>query len=232
MLEYQRLFEEDRQSRRAVTDAVAVLRQNAGFTDQDRAKMRVGRLRLPSGETVGLIEVLFDAPWEDKGYSVALRTAARFRGRRKGSPQYEEFEIIRLNRAEIDSAGVVVLADQTVLYAVEVIAAPMLTEPSALDRRIVRAALKVIDGGDHCYRNLRDGLPSDQSDLVPDEYFLDSATLPNLKPPPLKDIVQGIAEVDPTLKATGQKIADALRKFGIRIPAPRPRVNARAGSGG
>ena len=224
--QYEKLAEQDRDSLRQVADAVAVLRKNAGFTEHDRAKIRVGRLRLPSGEIVGLIEVLFDAPWEDKGYSVSLRTAARFRGRRRGSPQYEEFEIIRLNRAEVDAAGTVMLADQTELYAVEVITAPMLTDPSELDWRIVHAALKVIDGGDRCYRSLRDGLPPDQSDLVPDEFFLDAARLPDLKPPPLKDIVQGIAEIDSTLKVSGQKVADALRKFGIRVPVPRPRVKA------
>ena len=223
MLEYQRLFEEDRQSRRAVTDAVAVLR-NHGFTQHDRANIRVGRLRLPSGEIVGFTEVLFDAPWEDKGYSVALRTAVRFRGRRKGSTQYEDFEIIRLNGAEVDAGGVVKLADGTELYAIELLTAPMLTEPSELDWRIVHAALKFIDGGDRCYRSPRDGLPPAQSDFIPDERILDCAKLPDLKAPPLKDIVQGVKCVDPALNISGQKIADALRKFGIRVPVPRPRV--------
>jgi hypothetical protein len=121
---------------------------------------------------------------------------------------------------------VVKLADGTELYAIELLTAPMLTEPSELDWRIVHAALKVIEGGDRCYRSLRDGLPAEQSALVPDERFLDCAKLPDLKPPPLKDIVQGFARVDPTLKVSGQKVADALRKFGIRIPAPRPRRGA------
>lgn len=227
MRQYEKLAEQDRNSRRRVADAVAVLRKHADFTEHDRAKIRVGRLRLPSGETVGFTEVLFDAPWEDMGYSVSLRTAARFRGRRqRPPPQYEEFAIIRLNRAEVDAAGMVMLDDGTVLYAVEVLTAPMLTEPSELDWRIVHAALKVIDGGDRCYRSWREGVPFSRPDLVPDERSLDCNELPKLKPPPLKDIVQGIARVDPTLNVSGQKIADALRRFGIRVPVPRPRVKA------
>ncbi len=225
MRQYEKLSDNDRDSRRIVADAVEVLRKNAGFTEHDCAKIRVPLLRLPLGESVGFVEVLFDAPWVDMGYSVSLRTAARFRGRRQDSTHYEEFAIIRLNRAGVNFAGTVVLADGTVLYAVEVLTAPMMAKPSEFDWRIVHAALKIIDGGDSCYRSLREGVPFSRPDAVPDERFLDCSELSKLKPPPLKAIVQGIASVDPTLDVSAQKIADALRKFGVRLPSPRPRRN-------
>ena len=101
----------------------------------------------------------------------------------------------------------------------------MMTDPSELDWRIIRAALKVIEGGENCYRSVRDGLLAADPESAPDLRFLDCARLSGLTPPPLKDIVAGIARIDPKLKASGQKIADALCKFGLRVPPPRPRVN-------
>jgi len=43
---------------------------------------------------------------------------------------------------------------------------------------------------------------------------------------PLHFAVEWAAEKDKTLRnLSQQKIADALRKFGIRVPKPRPRLN-------
>jgi hypothetical protein len=227
-LKYMRLSPEKRDRRRKVSDAIAVLCAEAGFGERHRATIRVMPLRLVSAELVGLVEVLFEAPWVPCTYSVELRTAPQFRGR--GSRGYQERPIIELNRAVVDATGLVTLADNTELSAVEVLSAPMLTEPSELDWRIIHLVLKTIEGGEQCYRSLGEGLPSATPDHVEDVRFLDCQMLPALNPPPLNDIVKGIARLDPTLHASGQKIADALRKFGVRVPSPRPRLKKSSAS--
>jgi hypothetical protein len=49
------------------------------------------------------------------------------------------------------------------------------------------------------------------------------AALKDLELPSLKHLAWQIAKRHPTLKFSDQKIAYALRNFGIRIPASRPR---------
>jgi hypothetical protein len=55
--------------------------------------------------------------------------------------------------------------------------------------------------------------------LVPDLYFLDVARLSGLRLPPLKEITRVITERHK--KVSGQQVANALRKFGIRHPQAR-----------
>jgi hypothetical protein len=192
------------------------------------AKVSVRRLKLPSGEVVGTISVLFDAPWLDEGCCVSMPTAARFKGFRQDIRQPVELEIIRLNKAETDVAGTVVLADGTVMCDVEVVPARLPLHPSELDWNIVHAALKVIPGGQQCYKSFREHVPPALQDMVPDEPILDCSKLSQLKDiPPLKVIAIDITQMDPELrKISQQKIADALRAFGIRVPRARPRISA------
>jgi hypothetical protein len=226
-LQHVRLGAQGRDARGKISDAIALLRTEANFCEHDRATICVGLLRLPSCEMVGLVEVVFEAPWVKTVYRVPLRTAARLRGRRRGSAERVEYDAVRFNLAEVDFYGLVTLASKTALYGVEVCPASMLTQPSELDWRIIHAALKVIDGGHHCYRSLPEGLLNADPQRVPGLQFLDCNLLRGLKPPPLKDIMKGIERIDSELRVSGQKVADALRRFGVRIPAPRPRVKAR-----
>jgi hypothetical protein len=224
---YKWLSEEQRKSRRSIADAIAVLRKEADFGEHDCATIRILRFALPSGEVVGTAAILFAAPWEDTTYCVALPTAARFKGYREGSTRYDHFAIIRLNKAEVDASGTVVLADETILDAVKVIPARMPLEPSELDWMIVHATLSIIAGGDRCYRSWREDMSPAFQDSIPDQRFLDCSKLRELKDiPPLNVIANEIARTYPELKASSQKIADALRAFGIRVPVPRPRQKA------
>ena len=79
---------------------------------------------------------------------------------------------------------------------------------------------------DRCYRSLREGLLPPLQAMVPDLRFIDCSRLSGLERPPLKELADQIAEKDWTLrKLSQQKIADALRAFGMRVPKSRPRVN-------
>jgi hypothetical protein len=75
-----------RRFRRTVNDALEVLRREAQFKDNDRAKFRIGLLKLPSADVVGLVEIVFDAPLREKGFIVSLPTCVRFRGWREAFP--------------------------------------------------------------------------------------------------------------------------------------------------
>jgi hypothetical protein len=222
------LSDGDRKPRKVAdaVDAVALLRECVRLNDDDRATIHVGLLQLPSGETVGLPYLMFDAPWEEATFVVSLRTAPRFRGRRQGASKKVEYEIKRLNNAEVDRAGTVTLSDQSILYSVEMSSAPMMAEPSELDWKIVHAALACIKGGERCYRSMREEVPFGDPELIPEDRYLDCQRLSGLELPPLKELVAAIRKHDRGLdKKSQQKIADALRKFGLRLPTSRRRVH-------
>jgi hypothetical protein len=225
MSEFQRLFEENRSSRRTIADAIEVLRQTCDFNSHDRAEIRIGPLRLSSGDVVGLVDVQFEVPVRDKVFIVSLPTSARFRANCGGASQRGCFEIDRLDGAVVASDGNVLLKDGATLSAVVVIPTPVLHDPTELDWRIVQLTVAMIKAENHCYRSLRTGVPQPQQDMVPDVRRLDCSKLYGLDLPPLKEIALYIRKQDWTLrKLATQKVADALRKFGMRVPKPRPRV--------
>ena len=213
---------------RSVSEAMRLFRAKAGFSKGDRARVEMGLLRLPSGHLVGVAEIVFVSTSNKTIFKVPLEFAARFRAIRHGFLGFEEYDIARLGNAEIDDDGLVHLTDGMDLESVELLSAPMLIEPSDTDWRIVHLALAVIEGGDRCYRSLREGLPPAQAEAVPDQRCLDCARLAHLVLPPLKVIAIDVRQKDPTLKVTEQKIADALRKFGARVPSPRPRRSSKS----
>jgi hypothetical protein len=226
MAEFQRLFEEDRKSRRTIADAIEVLRQACDFNSNDRAEIGIGSLRLSPRDVVGLVVVGFKAPVGDKISIVSLPTSVQFRAIRHGASQRECFEIFRLDGAVVDADANVLLKEGGTLTAVEVIPTLLLNQPTELDGRIVRLTVSMIGAENDSYRSLRTGVPQPQQDMVPDLRFLDCSKLHGLEVPPLKEIASYIGEQDWTLrKLAPQKIADALRKFGMRVPKQRPRVH-------
>jgi hypothetical protein len=112
-----RLQEERRKSRRTVADVLEVVRQETGVADFGPAHVETGRLRLPSGQCTWLVDIVFPR----LGCRVSLPTSSRFKARRETTSQQEEFEISRLDRAEIRFDGSVRLSDGTQLRAIEVI---------------------------------------------------------------------------------------------------------------
>jgi hypothetical protein len=153
MSEFQRLFEEDRSSRRTIAD-------------EDRAEIRIGPLRLSPRDVVGLVDLWFKAPVGDKISIVSLPTSARFRAIRQGASQRDCFEIFRLDGAVVDADANVLLKEGGTLSAVEVIPTLLLNQPTELDLRIVRLTVSMIGAENDCYRSLRSGVPQPQQDMV------------------------------------------------------------------
>ncbi len=217
----------DQNQRRTVSDAIDALAQEAGFGSADIAEIRVGILQLPSLETVGLTNVSFCSRATGKPVVVWLATAAEFWAKRQGGADARLFSILELNGAKADNDNIVRLSDGTVLRAIEVIPAKLPREPSELAWRIVHHVISIGKAGDQCYRSLRGHAKPTCSDLpeemIPEIRFIDCSALEIGKLPSLKYLKQQIGRRDPSLKRVShQTIADALRGFGIRIPATRP----------
>jgi hypothetical protein len=231
---YERLAEEYRTSRRTMADALAVLQDHAGFSENDRAEIRIGGLKLPSAEIVGLVQIVFDRPGCDKSYLVSLPTSRLFRGRRLGARQSERFDIALLDAAVLDGGSNVRLTDGTLMCAVEVLPARLPLAPTALDWLIVYRTIRFIDakknGIDHkeqCFRLLRNAINDLPMDMIPNLFWIDCSRLTGLAIPSLDSIATYIASVEPTLRGVShQKIADTLEKFGMRIPRLRPRAKS------
>jgi hypothetical protein len=201
--ESQRLFEKDRSSRRTIADAIEVLRQACDFNSQDRAEIRVGPLRLSSGDVVGLVDARF--PVRDNVFIVSLPTSSQFSAICHRASQRDCFEIFRLDGR---LQGNVVLKDGATLGAVEVIPTRVLFDPTELDWRIVQLAVAMIGAENLCYRSLRAGVPQPQQDMVPGLRRLDCSKLYGSGLPPLKQIAFYIGEQDRTLRKLGHDLAD------------------------
>jgi hypothetical protein len=213
MPEFHRLREEHRNLRRTVADAIDVLTDAGGFGDHDRAKVRIGLIRPPSGEVVGLTDVLFENPVEEKVYIVSLRTSARFRAS-LGSSRRHLFEIARLHGAVVESAGNVRLGDGTELRAVEVVPTHLPYDPTGHDWRIVHAAITALQAEERCYRDLRKDFPRSEQYMVPDWRAIDCSKLSGLDLPPLRELALRIAEIDPN---PGQIVAAENRRCAPQV---------------
>ncbi len=228
MQPHELLREGERNHRFTVSDAIDALAKSAGFGDDDFAEIRVGGMRLPSCEVVGLPNVCFSSNALGKTLVVSLATSAQFEAKRQGEADARLFSIFELDGATVDNNGSVRPSDGTVLRAVDVIPANLPLKPSELDWLIVHHIIWIIGAQDRCYRSLREhakprclDLPED---IVPEIKFIDCSAIKGLELPPLKYLAREIAKKHPALKKLShQKIADALRKFGMRIPASRPR---------
>ena len=220
MQPYVRLQEQRRTSRRTIADALEVVRQEFGLDDIGPAHVRIGPLRLPSGQCTALVDVVFS----DLGCGVSLPTSSRFKARGGTSSRQQEFEIFRLDGAEICPDGSVLLADRTGWCAVEVVPTLLPYKLSKLDRKILGYVISLTKA-DYCYRSLREGLPEHLQQMVPDIRVLDFSRVRMIKAPPLKVIRGYISDRDPDLRVSNQKIADALAMFGVRVPRlRRPRA--------
>jgi hypothetical protein len=226
MLSMQRhklLREEERHQRLTVSHAIDVLGNYADFRDDDFAEIQVCILRLPSRDVVGLANVFFDSHALGKTLVVSLATSAEFRAKRQGEADARRFSIFELDGAKTNNNGIVRLSNGAVLRAVEVLPAKLPLKPSDLDWRIVHHVVSIIHAEDRCYRSLREHAKPKCLDvpgeMIPDTRFLDCSALDGLKLPSLKHLAKQIGKKDPALKRLSrQKIADALRKFGMRIP--------------
>jgi hypothetical protein len=231
MQRHEWLREAERNRRVTVSDAIEVLAQSGAFGGGDVAEIQVGGICLPSGKVVGLTNVSFNNDALDKTLVVSLATSAQFNAKRQGESAARTFSIFELDGATVANDGSVRLSDGTILRAVEVIPANLPLKPSELDWRIVRHVIRIIGAEGRCYRSLREhakprclDLPHD---IIPDIRFIDCSALKGLELPSVKSLVAQIAKIDPALKnLSRQTTANALCKFGMRIPASRPQKQA------
>lgn len=220
-MQYIRLDEEKRHARRTIADVVELLRRGAGFSGRDRAFVQSGSFHLPSGETVGVVQVIFEPFRSGTSFVVSLPTSRGFRAKRLNSLERDYYEISALDGAAIDLTGNVVLADHTTVFAVEVVPARLPLAPTELDLRILHGTLMHI-GATRCYRDLRDDLPSDLA--APEIRAIDFSRLSGLEVPSLDSIAAYLEAKHPALPVPSlQTISNALRKFGMRIPKARGR---------
>ena len=224
MQHYQLLREEERNHRRTVSHAIDVLAHDADFGGADVAELRVGAVRLPSREQVGLVSVFFDSQVLGETCVVSLATSATFTAKCQGEEAPRQFSIFELDGAKADNDNIVRLSNGMVLRAVQVIPAKLPLKPSNLDWRIVHHIISIKKAENQCYRSLREHAKPKCSDvpeeMIPDDRFIDCSAIGGLELPSLKYLAQQIGRSDPSLKKLSpQKIADALRNFGMRIPA-------------
>jgi hypothetical protein len=221
---YRLLEEGQHRQRRSIADALEVLRTHAGFTDGDIATVRVGWLKLPPGNIVGLVQLVFCWPAAGHGFLVALPAATEFGAANATGIKRVCLDIAQLDGGTVASDGSVTLASGINFRAVEIMPARM-REPSDLDLKLIVAAIDLCEAKERCYRNLRAQVPADFRETVRDFKLLDCSELTKLKVPQLKVIAALIADQNRSLQCSEQKLADAFSVFGIRQAMSRPRKN-------
>jgi hypothetical protein len=221
MSTYELLGEREWKKRRTVADAIEVLHREVGFEGDDRAQIRLGPMRLPSGGIVSLAGIFFESAVHQKTFIVWLPTAVKFRAVSQGQSIIDD--IGRLEEATLDDAGNVDLCDGPRMRAVEIIPARLPYKLSDLDCIILSLTISKIRAQDQCSYST-EGLFSEHPDDDPSIGFIDCSKLAGLGVPELKVIKGYIEDREPRLKSLSeQTISNALRKFGMRIPVARPR---------
>lgn len=225
-MQHQFLREGERNRRRTIADAIDVLARDAGFGDGDIAEVQVATLQLPSRKTVELLNASFYSQRLGQIANVSLATSSEFTAIHQGEASARRFGTFTLDGAKVDHDGMVRLSNGITLRAVEVLPAKLPLDPSDLDWRIVIHVISIVGAEQRCYPSLREYAQSKgssiPSEMIPDIKSLDCSALVDLELPPLKYLAQQIGKRDHTLKnLSGQKIANALRDFGMRIPNDR-----------
>jgi hypothetical protein len=204
-------------SRRTVADALAVLSQV--FADGKRARIDVGELRLPGGRIVYLTSVVGEA--EGRCIWVPLPASETFSAFNLHAGMRKSFSTEALEGAMVSGSGMVELTDGQQLRAVEIDRAIRNLYPSALDYQILECLIAWNNAQDRCYRDLFEGIQKD-GEGQPTLRLLDCFHLADLQVPLLKQLVGRFEDMWPDRKAPSQqKIADALRSFGVRLPNRR-----------
>jgi hypothetical protein len=216
-MQYRIVGEEDISNRRSIADALEVLRETAALRDDDVATIEVIGVRLPSGERVGSVQVMFKSDAADQTDMVGLPAAEYVRARTHESSSAEPLSIFLLQNARVNGAGAVTLADGRSLRAAEILPAPMPYRPSELDWQIIRYVVDIQNAPATFCRDLAYGLPPELEYAIPRSEAIDCSGLRQLAVPRLKEIAQCFA--DHGLKSPSlQKIAGALRQFGLSDP--------------
>src|ERR1700737_1022209 len=164
-----RILDEMKNKRRTLADVVDGFRQHTDFGENDSLKIQVDGLRLPSGNVVGLIQIVFDS--ESVAHWSSLPSSVQFRARRQGSSELTLFDIFDLDGAIADSDGNVSTAGGARLRTVEVIPAALPYHISDLDQSIVFRTIQLLGVEGKCFRSLREGAEPEFEAMIPDLNF-------------------------------------------------------------
>lgn len=210
--------EKARKARRTIADALAAFSAADGVLPAKPGRIKIARLKLPTGETVGIPRIEFEAA--ERSHHVWLDTAAKFRARRIGSSGYRLFDLSQLEGAEVAIDGRVTTPNGTALIAVETVPAKLGYHLTKTEYKIIDLALEFVGKKSECYRGLWDGVPAKFQKKLPKLRALDFDKLASIELPALVDLAPPIQR---KLRVSAQKVADALRKAGMRVPIKRPR---------
>jgi hypothetical protein len=215
------LGDNERNERRTIMDALEVLRTEAKFEENDVAVLWLGGLRLPSTKIVHLVCISFESQIHKKKFFVSLPSANSFKARFEGEPEPQEFEIASLAGATINGWGHVRLSDGTQILGVEIIPALLPYKVTRLDWAIIRQTVAALGVEDECRYDPGE-LAQRALGTNPIGNPIDCSRLSGHTAPLLKVIQGRIQDHEPGFKTVSlQKIADTLRKFGMRIPSGR-----------
>lgn len=219
------LANETRAKRRSIADALEVLVSKAGFRPTDRARVRIGQMEYMPGRVATLIGLVFEKGPRGETNVVWLPAAETVIGKHAASPDSETLRPLDLEDGIVDYDGRVTTNDGLELRAVSIRPAAMPIRPSPIQQKILGLTLHFIEKNQDCLRSLRDGLPEDLQEMVPDLRWIDYSKLGDLdRLPSLESITIYVRERDRALKKiSSQTVADALHLFGMHVPKSRPR---------
>ena len=208
-------------SRRTVADALELLEKKAGFREGDQGDIGVHGRRMPSGEVLGFFAVNFFSTVTQTTYHVGFPAAQKVFAWRHQDQQRYQMDIFEINGARVDSQGRIALTTGVMIYALEVIPVPR-NEPSDLDLVSLRLAIVSVGAEERYCRRVRDEISGPFRDMIPESFTaLDWTNLPEFDSPPLKQIEYAFRAKYSGQAPSREKISQALRRFGVRIPRTR-----------
>jgi hypothetical protein len=222
MSAYEVLGQRKWKERRTLADAIDVLHNDASFEGGDRAEIRLGPMRLPSGDIVSLVGIFFESAVHQKTFIVWLPTAVSFRAILQDDSIIARFDIGRLEEATFDETGNVELREGTLMRDVEIIPSRLPYKLSGLDCVIISLTISKIGAQDKCSYST-EGLFSEHPDDDPYIGFIDCRKLAGLRVPGLKVIKGYIEDREPRLATlSAEKISQifASLECAFRLRGP------------
>lgn len=217
------LAEDERNNRRSIADTVNVLERSGVLRPSPHLVLWIRPLLHLFGRTAYLVNLQFKAK-SDLIFGVSLPTAIRCWAIVSQSSLTTEVELDELDEATVDLNADVLLRDGRVLRAVNFEPANLPYNPTTLEWRVIRAVARIQNAEARCFPRLVDKLPIEVRDAFRDDFRTpDCQAISQLQVPPLKVLRHQLAEIDPELALSSQKLADTLAIFGVRPVIPRPR---------
>lgn len=209
-----------------LAEAMYILEASENFREGGEGSVHIGRVDLSSGKHFHIVVLKYHVP-TGQTIEVPLHSANFFMGIERSGTERQQYPIELLHGALIGADAAATLLDRRELRAVEIIPERLPYELSALDEKIIHAAINAAKLDNTVYRSLQHGAPEEHIDYVPDLRFIDFNALAQARQAkfPLKAIAKSFAKLFPLEKVPSlQKIADTLALVGLRIPKSRGKL--------